>query len=215
MYLRHWLPKRHWLLWQKPPQLPLPALFLALRRSIHPCSFPLLIRSVYPEHTEAERAATLSEDRKCKTKQQHRVGAGLPISKPRQSNATHGHTKRRATQKPMTEREKTNKQTKPYVLCYFSFFSISLKTGEFKLESELCLWVSQSWTAVWNERKRICCLVRLHVSLWIHERYYGIYSVMLARKSICVFVKGSPVLCWSCQHPRDFWSSACTLDSLL
>lgn len=114
----------------------------------------------------------------------------------------------------LKERKQTSKQNH---MCFviFLFFSISLKTGEFKLESELCLWVSQSWTAVWNERKRICCLVRLHVSLWIHERYYGIYSVMLARKSICVFVKGSPVLCWSCQHPRDFWSSACTLDSLL
>lgn len=114
-------------------------------------------------------------------------------------------------------KERKNKQTNKTIRTLLFFFPPPIRTGKFKLESKLCLWASQLWTAVWNKIQSICCLVRLHVPLWIHEHYYGIYLVMLARKSICVrvFVKGSPVLCWSCQHPHDFWSSACSLDSLL
>lgn len=54
------------------------------------------------------------------------------------------------------------------------FSAISLKTEEFKLESKLCLWGSQSRTTNWNKWKSICRPLRPHVALCTHEHCYGI-----------------------------------------
>lgn len=75
--------------------------------------------------------------------------------------------------------EQLNKKekNKPNHTCFIillGFFAVSLKREEFKLESKLCLWGSQSRTTNWNKQKSICRPLRPHVALCTHKHRYGI-----------------------------------------
>lgn len=108
-------------------------------------------------------------------KQGNNTTLGLLVSKASLKNEIHRHTKWRATEKPINKKERENK-TKPH-MCFIillGFFAISLKREEFKLESKLCLWGSQSRTTNWNKWKSICRPLRPHVALCTHEHCYGI-----------------------------------------